>query len=66
MRTKYYIMALLLPFSYIANAQNSRSLSLDEAISLSMKNSKDIRLNEAKIKEATASLGEARGRRLPD
>ncbi len=66
MRTKYYIMAVLLPFSYIASAQNSKSLSLDEAISLSLKNSKDIRLNEAKIKEATASLSEARGRRLPD
>lgn len=57
---------MLLPFSYMASAQSSKSLSLEEAISLSMKNSKDIRLNEAKINEASASLSEARGRRLPD
>lgn len=47
-------------------AQNARKLTLDEAITLSLQNSKDLKLSQARIKEATASLREARERRLPD
>lgn len=48
------------------NAQQTRSLSLKEAIDLSVSNSKQLRLNKAKIDEASASLKEALERRLPD
>lgn len=47
-------------------AQNTRKLTLDEAITLSLQNSKDMKLSQARIHEATASLREARERRLPD
>lgn len=47
-------------------AQNTRKLTLDEAITLSLENSKDLKLSQARIHEATASLREARERRLPD
>ncbi len=49
-----------------AMAQESRKLSLQEAIDLSIKNNKQIRLNTARIQEATASLKSARGNALPD
>lgn len=49
-----------------ARAQETRSITLNEAIDLSLQNSKQLKLNQAKIAEATASLREARERRLPD
>lgn len=49
-----------------AKAQNSRLLSLDEAIELGVKNSKSLKINEAKISEATADLLAAKNRQLPD
>jgi outer membrane protein TolC len=67
MRTKHNIATLLLVFAAgTAIAQSTKQLSLDEAISLSLQNSKEIKLNEARIKEATASLHEAKERMLPD
>ncbi len=48
------------------NAQEKRNLSLDEAITLSLQNSKEIKLNAAKVAEANGALREARERRLPD
>lgn len=67
MKTKHYIAVFIAVFM-AANAfsQEARHLSLEEAITLSLQNSKQIKLNNAKIKEATASLREARVRRLPD
>lgn len=47
-------------------AQQSKQLSLNEAISLSLQNSKNIKIDDARVKEATASLREARDHRLPD
>ncbi|HTN44939.1 MAG TPA: TolC family protein [Flavipsychrobacter sp.] len=47
-------------------AQTSRSLSLDEAITLTLQNSNELKLSGAKIKEASAAAREARERRLPD
>jgi outer membrane protein len=46
--------------------QQSRHLTLDEAIELSIKNSKQLKGSEAKIEEATAALREAVERKLPD
>lgn len=47
-------------------AQEIRSLNLDEAVSLSLQNSNDLKLSNAKIKQASAAAREARERRLPD
>jgi outer membrane protein TolC len=48
------------------SAQTVKNLSLNEAIELSIKNSGQLRISQAKIDEATAELREARERRLPD
>jgi len=47
-------------------AQEKRKLTLQEAIDLSIKNSKQLKNNQAKIEEATAALKEAVERKLPD
>jgi outer membrane protein TolC len=47
-------------------AQNTKNLSLAEAIDLSLKNSKQLKLNQLKITEATAVLQEAKNNKLPD
>ncbi len=49
-----------------ANAQESKRISLQEAIDLSIKNSKQLKLSQAKITEAVAATKEASERRLPD
>jgi len=48
------------------SAQANRSLTLDEAIDLGVQNSKQLRISQAKIDAATASLKQAKDRRLPD
>lgn len=50
----------------VGNAQETKKLSLDEAIQLSLQNSNHLKLSQAKVTEATAVLREARERRLPD
>ena len=50
----------------VLKAQETRKISLKEAISLSIKNSKQLKGSQAKIDEATAALREAVERRLPD
>ena len=49
-----------------ASAQEKKYLTLQEAIDLSLKNSKSLKSNAAKIEEATAALREAVERKLPD
>lgn len=58
-------MLLLMLFALNTMAQ-SRQLSLDEAITLSLQNSKQLKLSQARIDEATASLKSAREQRLPN
>ncbi|WP_107685740.1 TolC family protein [Niastella koreensis] len=48
------------------NAQESKRITLQEAIDLSIKNSKQLKLSQAKITEAVAATKEASERRLPD
>ncbi|MEI8280298.1 MAG: TolC family protein [Bacteroidota bacterium] len=60
------LISLLLIGSQPIFAQNTRNLSLSEAVDLSLKTSKQIRLSQVKIHEATATLNEAKGNRLPD
>lgn len=47
-------------------AQAPRNLTLQEAVSLSLKNSKQLKYSKAKIDETVASVREAMDRRLPD
>lgn len=47
-------------------AQEKKSLTLQEAISLSLTNSNELKTNQARIEEATAAVREATERRLPD
>ena len=58
---------LLMISSISGMAQDSvRIISLDEAIDLSIKNSKALRASKARIDEATAALTEAKQKKLPD
>lgn len=49
-----------------ANAQEKRMLTLDEAVQLGIQNSKNLKIDAAKIEEATADLLEAKNRQLPE
>ncbi|SIQ78591.1 Outer membrane protein TolC [Chryseobacterium sp. RU37D] len=49
-----------------ANAQQKKTLTLDEAVKLGIQNSKNLKIDAAKIEEATADLLEAKNRQLPE
>jgi len=55
----------LLACSFL-NAQEKKSITINEAIDLSLKNSKQLKNSQAKIEEVTAALKEAVQKRLPD
>jgi outer membrane protein len=59
------IAVSLLAFQFLA-AQEKRPITLNEAIDLAIKNSKQLKNSQAKIEEATASLKEALNNQLPD
>lgn len=48
------------------SAQETRRLTLEEAVALGIENSKILRIDKAKIEESTASYLEAKNRKLPD
>jgi outer membrane protein len=48
------------------NAQTPQKISLQQAIDLSIKNSNNLKIADAKILEATANVREAKDRQLPD
>jgi outer membrane protein len=61
--------ALAIAILLIANnvtAQENRSLSLTEAIDLSLRNSKQLKISSAKIEEANAALKQAEQTKLPN
>ncbi len=61
------ILFILLVLGFTTTlAQDTRVLTLNEAIQLSLQNSKQLKLEQAKIKEATAGLQQARDNKLPD
>jgi outer membrane protein TolC len=64
LRILFISLALILVWPAIA--QERKLLSLDEAINLSLKNSKQLKISRAQIEEANASLKESENRRLPD
>lgn len=49
-----------------AYSQEQKSLQLQEAIELSVKNSKQLRASQARIEEASAAVDEAKEKRLPN
>lgn len=64
-----YKIAAFLSFILLANgayAQNTRNISLDEAIQLSLQNSKQLKLSSIKVDEATAILRQSWNNHLPD
>ena len=60
-----FAFSLFLGISFVS-AQETKMLTLDEAIEMGLKNSKNLRIDEAKISEATADLLAAKNRQLPD
>ena len=66
-KLKCLVIAILTGFAINqASAQEAKKLSLQQAIDLSLKNNKNIRISNAKIEEATALVKEAKDRQLPD
>src|SRR6476660_5752740 len=62
-------LKLLIAFSLVGlqlSAQEKRPITLNQAIDLGMKNSKQLKNSQAKIEEATAALKEALNAQLPD
>jgi outer membrane protein len=57
---------LVLFVSLRAASQEKKTLTLDEAINLSIQNSKQLKNSQAKIEEATAALKEEVEKQLPD
>lgn len=63
--TKNKITAIFLFAAALLQAQEKRLLTLDEAVSLGIQNSKNLKIDRAKIEEATANYLEAKNNRLP-
>ena len=67
MKNKLKSLLIIFPlFSLQITAQEKKTLSLNEAIDLGLQNSKLLKINQAKIEEATAAAKEAVEKRLPD
>ncbi len=61
-----FIFSLCILLVHPLIAQDTKSLTLNEAVQLSLQNSKQLKSSRAKIDEATAVLHEARDGQLPD
>lgn len=59
------LLAGLIIFSVQLMAQETKQLGLDEAIKLSLQNSKQLKGNQAKVDEAVAAVKEAKEKKLP-
>jgi len=66
MKHRIILLAVSLLMTQFLLAQETRTLTLNEAIDLGLKNSHLLKSNEAKILEATANIKEAEERKLPD
>lgn len=64
-KAAYLLFLLALP-AQVSFAQQTRKLSLQEAVQLSIDNSKALKVSQAKIDQAGAELGEAKMRQYPD
>lgn len=65
-KMKYGWVVLLMMCGMTVYSQEQKSLQLQEAIELSVKNSKQLRASQARIEEATAAVDEAKEKRLPN
>jgi outer membrane protein len=65
-RLNFVLTILAITLANLTNAQDKRPLSLNEAIDLSIKNSKQLKINRAKVEQASAAVKEAIERKLPD
>jgi outer membrane protein TolC len=65
-RLKFVLTITAITLANLINAQEKKSLGLNEAIDLSIRNSKQLKINRAKIEQASATVKEAIDRRLPD
>lgn len=65
---KIGLIFLFLPvfISWNVSAQEKKQLTLDEAVELAVKNSKQLQIQTEKIHEATAAWQEAKEKKLPD
>jgi outer membrane protein TolC len=63
---RIFILAILCCFSLAGFSQEIKQLTLQEAIELSLKNSKQLKISQARIDEALAQAEEAKQARLPD
>jgi outer membrane protein len=61
----YFLALSFLMVGISINAQEKKPLTLDEAVMLGIQNSKNLKIDEAKIQEATANYLEAKNNRLP-
>ena len=60
------LLVILMIGSASLMAQETKKLSLNEAIELSLQNSKQLKGNQEKIKEAVAAVREAKDKKLPN
>src|SRR5512138_911632 len=63
------LKGLLIIFSMVSIqmvAQEKKTLGLNEAIELSIQNSKQLKINQAKVQDASAAAREAMEKKLPD
>jgi outer membrane protein len=65
-KIKILLIVITVLATSAVNAQDKRSISLKEAVNLSIKSSKQLRVSAAKIEEANAALKESEQRKLPD
>jgi len=66
MKHKIILLAASLFLLQLVQAQETRTLTLKDAIDMSLKNSKQLKNNQAKILEAAAGVKEAEEKKLPD
>ena len=59
------IMFVISGLGITAKAQTPKMLTLDEAVSLGIKNSKNLKIDQANIDQATANYMEAKNKKLP-
>jgi len=56
---------ILLMFSLQSFSQQTKTITLNNAIELSLQNNKQLKVNQAKIEEASAAVKEAKDKKLP-
>src|SRR6476469_714918 len=67
MKSRLKLLSIVVSLAWLqVTAQQKRPLTLNEAIDLGIKNSKQLKNSQAKIEEATAALKEALNNQLPD